>query len=419
MLNENEVIEQMVAMICNAPTVGDAYDMYRIAAPVLGDYKFVFASQNGAEPGFAVNQNFSAGAAVRSLFRTPKVLVLDKETAHDMLSGRATYPIDYSISLDSNTMSYLKPFLAGRRDKPLPADLQEVFLFIARPDVFIDPVPYFSENASRFSDDRTVESVFATFRAYEVLRTVDEVWLRQKNEVRSTLTDNELSNIAQRNLSEMCVSLLEPATLNALSQRHQYMYAGLLKMAAIQIQAPSSSLDWKMNEFLEFNDKKMGAMGLREIAVANAYFQRGNNRLKFFNKIQKRQDDILLYLKSMAWDLWHLRQLEESMTFRLSKSARYHFPAILTFDKGLIEIMDLYPLKALAYKIGGSLPLPFFDGDFTSFLSFSRDGRTAAIDKYFTVSAAARRADVRTSTKMNLPDTVAELEKEVLSLAAV
>jgi len=126
-------IEQIVARICNSDTTSEAFQLYQLAAPLLKDYKFVFASDKGGQPGFAVNRTFSAGAAVRSLFKTDRILVLDPDTTLEMESGQSTYLIDYSISLDTNAMSYLVPHMAGKRGGGIPADFLEVFEFIASP----------------------------------------------------------------------------------------------------------------------------------------------------------------------------------------------------------------------------------------------------------------------------------------------
>ncbi|WNV05169.1 hypothetical protein RP726_01870 [Candidatus Methylospira mobilis] len=392
-----------------------AFELYRMAARLLTGYRFIFASDRGGTPGFAVNRTFSAGAAVRSLFNTERVLVLDTETAEEMESGHSTYPIDYSISLDTNAMSYLRPYMAGKRLAPLPKDFQAVFEFIARPEVNIDPIPYFSENLPTLVNGETVDKIFENLKAYEILRNLDGEWLKKKGEVRSTLTEQELVYRAQQLLSRMYMDIGNAPLLKEILFRHQYMYACLIKMAAIQIKSPSAGLGRKMEAFLDFSHSRLATMNGRETAIARAYFQRGQ-KLKFFGKIQKGRSDILELLSNMAWDIWHVRQIEQSLAFMPSKGARYFFPALLTFDHKLIEVMDLYPLKACAFKIGESKPMPIFNGNTFELMVIDDDNHVSAIKRYFSEDAIAIRDSVRESVMTSFSDLVKSLEEELIAI---
>lgn len=411
-------IEKIVARICNSDNTGEAFALYDLAAPLLRDYKFVFASHKGGLPGFAVNRTFSAGAAVRSLFKTERVLVLDRETSLEMESGQSTYPIDYSISLDTNAMSYLVPHMAGKRGGPIPADFQEVFEFIIRPEVNIDPLPYFIENLTNLNKQESVEKIFENLKVYEILRTIDAEWLRSEGEVRSALSDHELSTIAQRKISQMYLDVRNDAVMEGVNFNHQYMYACLVKMATIELKSPSASLGKKMAAFMEFCHSTLAAMSGRETAVARAYFTNGQ-KLAFFGKIQKKsKKDILALLSNMAWDMWHVRQMELTMTFSPERKARYFFPAILTFDHKFIEIMDLYPLKACAFKIGSFHPLPFYDGDPFRLIATDDEDGQSAIAKYFSDDAIAARGVARPKIRAKFSDKVRSLEAELLAVAS-
>jgi len=138
--------EKLVASICNAFSADEALSRYAIAKPLLHGYKIVFASDKGTQLGFAANRTFAAGAAVRSIFSTDCVLVLDSKTIDEMRNGVATFSIDYSISLDTQAVSYLKSFIVGSTGGSLPKDIAEVLGFITRDDVYVDPIPYVLEN---------------------------------------------------------------------------------------------------------------------------------------------------------------------------------------------------------------------------------------------------------------------------------
>jgi hypothetical protein len=417
LLDERE-LRMLMVRICNSDSLSEAYQIFSLFSDELQGCKFVFAARQGAEPGFAINREFSAGAAVRSLFHAERVLVLDADTFRDMSSGRATYQIDYSISLDTQALSYLEPYIAGDPSGRLPKDIKEVFDFIARDDVRVDPIPYFLENLRNIDDKSAADRIFGKLKAYEILRTLDQAWLKTNSQVRSTLTEPELVKRAQEHIAGMYSDRDNSAIMKILQFRHQYMYCSLLKMACIQMRSPAISMDEKIIMYSEFCDSKLATMNGRDTAIAREYFSRGQ-KLKFFGKIQRNNKNIFNSLDGMAWDLWHVRQLEEAMTFKLSKNARYFFPALLTFDKRLIEVIDLYPLKACAFKDGDCEAMPFYDGNWFNLVARDEIGRARFIDKFYSEDATQSRANRRAAAKATLHETVTMLERELSEISMV
>lgn len=126
-----------VASVANADSLSEALQAYDDYLGLIPDWKFVIASNRGAPPGLSVNRTFSDGSVVRGLFGTSAVLLLDPTTRQDMEFGRkAVIPLDYSISLDSQALSYLAPYLQGKTSR-LPDDFHEVFSFISNEHVFV------------------------------------------------------------------------------------------------------------------------------------------------------------------------------------------------------------------------------------------------------------------------------------------
>ncbi|RQU13134.1 hypothetical protein DF153_18115 [Burkholderia cenocepacia] len=410
-------VEEIVASIVNSDDAAEAYEIYRIGAPFLGDYKFIFASGTGSPPGFAVNRMFKNGAAVRSLFGSDRVLMLDAKTAKEMEGGRSIFPIDYSISLDTNAMSYLEPYITGRSGGGIPSDFGDVFNFIAQPEVSIDPIPYFSENLLDLSRGKSPDSVFSNIRAYEVLRTIDVDRLNNMGEIRSTINDAELDSRAQNLVSKILFSLSDKAALDDLNHKHGFTYACLLKMVEIQLKTTQAPLESKLERFAEFCHSELSVMSIREMAIAKSYFIRGQ-KFGFFGKIQKNKDGVLDLLKNMAWDLWHVRQLEQSLARRPQNAARYYFPALLTFDKNLIEVMDIYPLKSFAYSIKNYCPLPVFDGDPYLILGADERHGERVFEKYYSAASRAERQARRDTTFDKMRRIVEELEQAVLVITA-
>jgi hypothetical protein len=121
-----EVEKTIIALIANADSLDDALNAYESYRGLVPNWKFVFAADNGATPGMSVNRTFSDGSVVRSLFSKERVFVLDTETQRDMAGKRiACIPVDYSISLDNQVLSYLAPYMQGNTTR-LPKDFHEI-----------------------------------------------------------------------------------------------------------------------------------------------------------------------------------------------------------------------------------------------------------------------------------------------------
>lgn len=119
----------------------------------------------------------------------------------------------------------------------------------------------------------------------------------------------------------------------------------------------------------------------------------------------------------MAWDLWHIRQLEESMTLTPDPRARYFFPSLLTFDKRFVEVMDLYPLRSLAYVEGESMPMPFYSGDWFTLVADQPEQQNSIAERYYSLDAKRSREARRDGCEKNVNSVIDELERELSELS--
>ncbi|MFM0211493.1 hypothetical protein PQQ96_29285 [Paraburkholderia sediminicola] len=416
---------ELVALIGNAGTAQIAHDLFALFEPKLKSWYFIRASDKGPSPGLSVNRTFGHGAAVKTLFASEKVIVLDSQTLADMSRGQATFPIDYSISLDTQALSYLEPYLLGNTAK-LPKDFSEVFAFISQPNVNVDPMPYMLENMQNVTDEKKASRIYKKLYAYEVFRTIDIPNFDATGEIRSTEPSNVITTRAEVLMKDMRRDAVNKKAVNVIRYRFRLIHIILLKIACIQLSSGASVIE-KLHELLTFMDQRICTIFAREALLARAYFERGQ-KLTFFGKIHKKgegsagigaAEDLLNTLRGMAWDLLHIRHLEEAFTMRPEKSARYYFPSFLTFDKRLSEIIDLCPLRCIAYKRGSARPMPFFTKDWVREMSGDPAADAEIVRRFYSTSAVASR-DRRRSRADGLFATLeAELESELLLVAGI
>jgi hypothetical protein len=334
-----------------------------------------------------------------------------------MEKGSASYFLDYSISLDTQALSYLEPFLRGVKSS-IPKDFKEVFAFIAREDVNVDPLPYTIENLRNLESPKAADRIYDKLKAYQRLRTLDANWFRTKGEIRSKFSEEEIVKSAQEQIAEMFESLADCKEMSEITFCHQVMYCQLLMMVLIQLREPRLSVSAKLQEYLQFLDSELATIFARETVVAHAFFTRGQ-KLTFFGKVQIKKPDLFQVLDGMAWDLWHVRQLEKLMTLKPLQNARYFFPALLTFDKRFTEVIDLYPLKSCAFIEGLNEPIPFYDGSWLETITENNDKAADLAEKIYSNEAKLSRKSRRPEAKKKISEIVRKLEKNLAIVARI
>lgn len=118
-------------------------------------------------------------------------------------------------------------------------------------------------------------------------------------------------------------------------------------------------------------------------------------------------------LENMAWGVYHLRHLELAMGISRSPSAKYFFSALLTFDKHLIEILDLCSLRAIALIGDPPRPIPFPKTDVIPFLD------PGDVDTLFSAEATRSRNLRRSEANLSLPLMISDLEARLAEAACI
>ena len=115
-------------------------------------------------PTYVTEKTFSNAAIISSIFSNSELVFLNNDIVDKMMIGKADIKIDYSIALDTQMVSYLKPFL-NKQESRIPKGYDEIFDFIVRNDVNIDDIPFIYENIPNISNLRIVSPVSFTIHS--------------------------------------------------------------------------------------------------------------------------------------------------------------------------------------------------------------------------------------------------------------
>lgn len=172
-------------------------------------------------------------------------------------------------------------------------------------------------------------------------------------------------------------------------------------MCNIQLQHKNRSLKQKMIELCDFMNVELCVMMQPELILAKYYFEQGQ-KCSFFGKIQKNNEKILDSIRNMAWDLFHLRMLEEGCIIRMNNKADANIPYFCTYDQRLLNVKDCYELKSIAINYRTGEKIPFYS-------------KTEEIVEYLQKYGTQEQLVARMSTRpdVNIMNVIDLLEKEL------
>jgi hypothetical protein len=127
-----------------------------------------------------------------------------------------------------------------------------------------------------------------------------------------------------------------------------------------------------------------------ELHVAWRFFERGTEE-PFFHKLTANVKRPLDVLRSMAWDLAHLRSSLDMLTIESAKPAGAGFPIpyFLSFDQRFIRLLEIFQFRGLIYYGNARRYEVIYGFDFLNSLSEAMHG---ASEKYLTSDGIADRA---------------------------
>ena len=219
---------------------------------------------------------------------------------------------------------------------------------------------YEMENLMNLDNPENHPKIFDKLLGYQFIRNINPDIFKTEGNINTNISKNELFINTDIHFKRMMKNSQDLDFRKGIKFRYSQVYIYLLMMSIIQIGSPSKSLKNKMLEMLSFSHNKAGFLATREIMIAKEFFERGTE-FPFFSKIHKNSKKLWTSLNGMVWDLTHYRYLEQAITFNMGNDERYFFPGILSYDKGFIAVMELTPLKAVAFNTNGNILIPFYD----------------------------------------------------------
>lgn len=194
-------------------------------------------------------------------------------------------------------------------------------------------------------------------------------------------------------------------TYDKFFEMQKAIYVLLLKTICIEFSNSKKSAKNKIMTLFDFVNEQLGFIAERELEVCYCYFNHDEMTKKFFKKVQKNSNNLLDTINGMAWDLTHIRLIEQQFMFRPIDEVRFAIHMLLTFDNGLKEILQINPIEQIVFY--EEIPIP-------KLKHFWIDNVPGAKEKL--LSEENRHKRRQTFDKMDVDKLMSILEEELLSL---
>ncbi|MCL2061414.1 MAG: hypothetical protein FWH03_02175 [Firmicutes bacterium] len=329
-------IKYLISAIGNLDDNNERIEYYELNQKHLIDYNMIFVDTIfGLDKTEYLNEIANLNYDVNSLYYSNKLLCINETVLRDKNRGRSTYlKNQVCVSFDVQIVSQLKRYTDNHFQDP---DLTKIIKLCKSGRCTFDIMPFIIENSFKRED-----GINFTAQDLEDIRAFETLFPNY---------DNTSSNI-----DEYMESFLAFQQRHESRQLMEYFYtiykAELLYLLAIiyiHFKFTTLSPQNKFEKFLEFCNNEIFAFNISASNLAKLFYE--NTSLRFFKKIQKNNKTIIKDIKNMAWDIFHLKNLEMSAGISECGPDVILIPILISRDKGLNEIRSAFQVKCLFHNM--------------------------------------------------------------------
>lgn len=275
----------------------------------------------------------------KSLFDNNNLTFINKYIADSKKSNiTPKFILDYSISMDTQFVSYIEKYFQNKRFED-EIKFEEILYKLIDNNINLDYIPYLIENMSKETPIEGVRQNLKEVIRFFCLDKNSSLLIKNmkvSNEQDFLKKYNSISNSLNNNNSKLLY--------NHFNYMYKLLYLILLNI--VYINKKENTFIQKIDKLLSFMHYDMNAIFARELIIASKFYEL-DDKVIFFRKVREINKKTIPRLKNMAWDLALIRMLEYSFKLRPNLNAEFYISYFLTFDKGLSQIIDFFPLKTI------------------------------------------------------------------------
>lgn len=393
---------QIITELQAATASKDYLDIWRNHKLFLesNDAEIIFTQDDFENPSLpSINMFENDANRFKSLFQNNNFVFLNAKIFNQMDEhSKSMFHIDYTVSFDTQFASFIQKYFTGKRF-PQEQEFEEILYKLIDNDVNSDYIPYVFENLAKgVSVEGVKENVKEIVRFFHLDKSTSYLLKNMK------ISDPEKYESNYHDIISNTIDLVDHTTFEHFKHQQEVMY--LLLMKIVLVNKEKKSPKQKLTEFVDFMHHFLYTIFDREMTVAECFYD-NPNECKFFNGVRNINEKTLQRLQNMAWDFALVRLLESTFSIRPNTRSDFFLSYFLTFDEGLSQVIDTYPLKAI-----------FILNSTQTLQVISNIDKTELVEKYklhdyFSYDAYIYRMKNRDSNKANFINLIKELENEI------
>ncbi|PCF86323.1 hypothetical protein [Staphylococcus intermedius] len=259
---------------------------------------------------------------------------------NDIINGNELIKIGQCIDFDSNVMSYLRNLII---DNEYEEGFLNILSKVKRSKQQISCVPYLLENGNNIHRINKVKS-YETLLSFSIFDRISEFDFENRNFSRyfndsEVILDTDDRYYHMMNIQES--NILQFQTIYLL-----VLMAFFIKNSSKK--SAENKIVYLIQNFIKETENKVAYSEL-ELSVIFDYINNDKNNI--FKSANLNSKNLLSKLKSIAWDLFHIRTSEDQIALRNTNSKEVFLHSIFTADKGLSNVISHYSIsRMLAHK---------------------------------------------------------------------
>lgn len=239
-----------------------------------------------------------------------------------------------TIDLDLNILTYINKLMIGRKINIDIDDFIEYLNYLKREKFQIGVTTALMERVKTNID----LNIFAEMiQSYVKL---DNIMYVNKN-----IEDINLSECDYKRVKELYDKSLEQ--IDDQIRQYDILCCCVMKAYLIKTFDKEQEKNKKVEKFIEYCLNEINCYSEKEIVVLSLYILDDYRTNRAFKKI-KNNEDVIKNILNVTWDLYHIRLIEQIMLYdNLNKKDEIILSYFGTADKGLIDVMQINPAKAV------------------------------------------------------------------------
>jgi len=312
------------------------------------DLRILICTENSGGVDLDFDMGLKPCEYVTPIFEGPRAMLISRHTAVQahITGGRSNVLVDYSLSFDSNFAQRLRSFVNSRKIEAVEWDrvVSVLRLKAANPRVQFDVIPFLNEN-TRFVREapdnlRPVETLIA-FRMLDHLNW--QAFLADPTQLDFGESIETLHERLKPGEEAYLSSLYSDARVLKQEAMALGTQALLLRLATLR-KRHKQDLKSILRGLLDFSILELGAVPITELTLIWKGFST-RQPARFFGPLVNPSGDVVADARSMAWDLTHLRSLQD--VARQTQLGSFFVPYFVSFDARWREMLRLNPIRLM------------------------------------------------------------------------